>query len=223
MSVPSYDGQVAHVEHIQPREPAYGDLDRPLPAVLRDRLHALGIDSLYSHQARAINLIRAGNNVMIATPSASGKTLCYNLPVVESLLEHRKGRALYLFPTKALAQDQRRALLELIGDVVPEMGIDSFDGDTPYEVRGEIRSRSRVVMTNPDMLHLGILPNHRAWARFLSNLRYVVVDEAHAYRGIFGSHVANVLRRLRRLCSFYGSRPQFISCSATIANTGGHI
>jgi DEAD/DEAH box helicase domain-containing protein len=160
---------------------------------------------------------------MVSTSSASGKTLCYNIPVLEAILTERGSRALYLFPTKALAQDQLRGLQELFCPCLLRVDeFATFDGDTPQTERPEIRKRARIILTNPDMLHIGILPNHQSWSRLLRHLRYVVVDEAHIYRGVFGSHLACVLRRLRRLCQLYGSNPQFICCSATIANPGEH-
>jgi len=187
-----------------------------LAAVLRSR----GIERLYSHQAAAFDRIAAGSNLVIVTPTASGKTLCYNLPVLQHLLENPAGRALYLFPTKALAEDQ----LHELNSIVEAMGSDirafTYDGDTPQDARRSIRERANVVFSNPDMLHAGILPHHTRWAKLFENLRYVVLDELHTCRGVFGSHVANVLRRLRRICAFYGSKPQFICCSATIANAG---
>ncbi|MDP2935719.1 MAG: DEAD/DEAH box helicase, partial [Dehalococcoidia bacterium] len=162
-------------------------------------------------------------SVVVATGTASGKTLCYNAAFFQAFLENPRSRALYLFPTKALAQDQLRSLRGLASLCCPSLYADTFDGDTPQPVRGRIKRSAQVVLTNPDMLHLGILPNHASWASFLKNLRYVVIDEAHVYRGVFGSHVANVIRRLRRLCLIYGSSPQFILCSATIANPGEHV
>lgn len=178
---------------------------------------------MYTHQAEAANSARRGQNVMVSTSSASGKTLCYNLPVVESLLRERGSCAIYLFPTKALAQDQLRTLRELFyPELLSTSEFATFDGDTPQAERAEIRKKARIILTNPDMLHVGLLPNHQAWSRLLRHLRYVVIDEAHTYRGVFGSHVAGVIRRLRRLCRYYGSEPQFISCSATIANPGEH-
>jgi len=162
-------------------------------------------------------------NVMVSTSSASGKSLCYNIAVLEAVLTEPASRALYLFPTKALAQDQLRSLQELFCPGLLKWNeLDTFDGDTPQAARAEIRKRARVILTNPDMLHLGILPNHQSWSRVLRHLKYVVVDEAHTYRGVFGSHVACVLRRLRRLCALYGAKPRFICCSATIANAGEH-
>ena len=224
-ALPDYKGQAVHIEHIEPRRAAYGKLDRPLAGVLQDCLDARGIRSLYTHQARAVNLARNGRNVMISTPSASGKTLCYNIAVLQEFLESPadSGRAIYLFPTKALAQDQLRALGELAcPGILDPTDFSTFDGDTPSVERAEIRRRARIVLTNPDMLHVGIMPNHHSWTTLLRNLKYVVVDEAHVYRGVFGSHVANVLRRLRRLCDLYGSQPRFILCSATIANPREH-
>jgi len=222
-SQPAYAGQIAHIEHIPPREATYSELDRPLCGELQDCLEEHGLMPLYSHQAEAVNKEHQGKNVMVATSSASGKTLCYNIVVLEALLTERGSRALYLFPTKALAQDQLRGLHQLC---CPELfqveEFATFDGDTPREARAEIKKRARVIITNPDMLHIGILPNHQSWSRLLRHLRYVVVDEAHTCRGVFGSHVACVLRRLRRLCKLYGSNPQFICCSATIANPGEH-
>jgi len=220
---PAYSGQISHIEHIPPRNARYGELEKPLDGRLQDCLREHGLSPLYTHQAEAVNLARQGKNVMVATPSASGKTLCYNISVMEAILAERYSRALYLFPTKALAQDQLRNLRELfcpgllaVGECAP------FDGDTPQAERVEIKKRARIILSNPDMLHLGILPNHQSWAKLFRRLRYVVVDEAHTYRGVFGSHVACVLRRLHRLCQLYGSNPQFICCSATIANPGEH-
>jgi len=158
---------------------------------------------------------------MVSTSSASGKTLCYNIAVLEALLTEERSRAVYLFPTKALAQDQLRSLQELfVPDLFKAEDFATFDGDTPRAERGETRKQARVILSNPDMLHVGILPNHHQWTRLLRNLKYVVIDEAHIYRGVFGSHLGGVIRRLRRLCKLYGSEPQFICCSATIANPG---
>lgn len=220
---PEYKNQIAYTQYIPPHDATPGCLDKPLQSVLQDQLDKHGISTLYLHQAEAINCIRHGDNVMVATPSASGKTLCYNIPVLDSVLEDPATRALYLFPTKALAQDQLRSIKELSGDTINlPWECTTYDGDTLPEERAGIRKRARIVLTNPDMLHAGILPNHKAWSRFLRRLKYVIVDEAHVYRGVFGSHVANILRRLQRLCYIYGSNPQFILCSATIANPGQH-
>ncbi|MDA1189850.1 MAG: DEAD/DEAH box helicase, partial [Chloroflexi bacterium] len=220
-SQPWYQDQIEHVQKIPERKTVFGELDKPLHPKLQDGLHAQNIDHLYQHQADAINAVRRGENVIVATAAASGKSLCYHLPVVEALLEDTTAYALYLFPTKALTQDQSNSLDKLIpGQSKLRHGI--FDGDTSPQDRTDIRRSAKLLMTNPDMLHLGILPNHRSWYQMLRNLKYVVVDEAHVYRGVFGSHVANVLRRLRRLCRLFGGNPRFILCSATIANPGEH-
>lgn len=220
---PTYNAQIAHIEHIPPHDASCAELDKPLASSLQDCLDEHGLSSLYTHQAEAVNNARQGRNVMVSTSSASGKTLCYNIPVLEAILTEQGSRALYLFPTKALAQDQWRSLQELFYPRLLKVEeFATFDGDTPRAERPEIRKRARIILTNPDMLHIGILPNHPSWSRLLRHLRYVIVDEAHIYRGVFGSHVACVLRRLRRLCQLYGSTPQFICCSATIANPGEH-
>jgi DEAD/DEAH box helicase domain-containing protein len=203
----------------------------PIPAELEGRLaQALqdsGITNLYSHQAQAYRQAAAGRNVVVVTGTASGKTLCYNLPVVDRLLKDPDARSLYLFPTKALAQDQLsnlRALVSRVDDSAGSSGSESilpvatYDGDTPASQRPAIRSKARLLISNPDMLHMGILPHHTAWAEFFGQLKFVVLDEMHTYRGVFGSHVANVLRRLKRIARFYGAQPQFILTSATIAN-----
>lgn len=177
-----------------------------------------GVRQLYSHQAKAIAAIHAGRNAVVVTPTASGKTLCYNVPVLHSVIENPDTRALYLFPTKALAQDQLAELHDLGERLSSPFGAFTYDGDTPADARAAIRSQGHIVLTNPDMLHTGILPHHTRWTRLFENLRYIVLDELHTYRGVFGSHLANVLRRLRRIARFYGSSPQFIASSATIAN-----
>jgi DEAD/DEAH box helicase domain-containing protein len=192
-------------------------LPADVPDALRERLEARGIDSLYSHQAEAWDAARHGEHFVVTTGTASGKSLAFNLPVLAAIAEEPKLRALYLYPTKALAQDQVRALDELqVKRVRPAI----YDGDTESERRWQIRKWSNLILTNPDMLHVGVLPHHDRWGDVLSNLRYVVVDEAHVYRGVFGSHVGNVLRRLRRLARVYGSDPQFLLASATIGNPG---
>ncbi len=219
----SYEGQVVHVEHVPRREARYEELDRPLHPALEAALRKAGLLPLYTHQAAAVSLAACGKNVMVVTPAASGKTLCYNLPVLGAILNEKWSRALYVYPTKALAQDQLRSLTELTDLLASPVHLATFDGDTPREDRSAIKRTAQIVMTNPDMLHLGILPNHQSWARFLRRLKYVVIDEAHVYRGVFGSHVGSVLRRLRRLLAIYGSSPQFICCSATIGNPGEHI
>ncbi len=220
---PEYAGQIEHLEIIPPRAAEYGELERPLPPALNAALARQGVRRLYVHQAAAVNAARAGQDVMVATGTASGKTLCYNLPVLEAALADPLARALYLFPTKALAQDQMRALEALAGGAeLRGVTYGPYDGDTPEAVRARSRRRTHIVLSNPDMLSVGILPNHPSWAAFFRHLRYVVVDEAHVYRGILGSHVADVLRRLRRVCALYGADPRFVLCSATIANPGEH-
>jgi DEAD/DEAH box helicase domain-containing protein len=211
---------VAHVERIPPLEAVWAPLPPDLHPDLAAALAARGVDRLYSHQARAYELARSGSDFVVVTPTASGKTLCYNLPVVQTLLEEPSARALYLFPTKALSQDQQAELNEVaMGGKLP-LRVYTFDGDTPDSLRVAARDTGRIVISNPDMLHTGVLPNHARWIHFFSNLRYVVIDEIHSYRGVFGSHVANVLRRLLRIAAFYGARPRFILCSATIGNPG---
>ncbi|MCX7015885.1 MAG: DEAD/DEAH box helicase [Candidatus Sumerlaeota bacterium] len=194
----------------------------PFPESLSPELAAAlgkrGIASLYTHQAAAFDAVAAGRNVVVVTPTASGKSLCYNLPVVETLIKRPEARALYLFPTKALSQDQCGELYAITHELGRDLKVYTFDGDTPAAARRAIRSAGHIVVTNPDMLHSGILPHHTLWIKLFENLRYVVIDEVHHYRGVFGSHVGNVLRRLRRICAFYGSKPTFICSSATIAN-----
>jgi DEAD/DEAH box helicase domain-containing protein len=221
--LPGYRGQVVHVEHLPARRARYGRLDRPLPPALESALRGIGADRLYAHQARAINAVRAGQHVILATGTASGKTLAYNIPVLEALVEDGRARALYLFPTKALAQDQLRGLHELTRGDLKHKRFGTYDGDTPKGARARLRQEASILLSNPDMLHLGILPNHTLWADFFANLRFVVLDEAHVYRGVFGSHVGCVLRRLWRVCTRYGSAPQIVACSATIANPGEHL
>lgn len=203
------------------REGRYAPLPADLPEPLKAALRARGIDRLYSHQAEAWQAAQAGEHVAVVTPTASGKSLCYTLPVVSAAMASG-AKALYLFPTKALAQDQVAELLEL--NRAGDLGVKAFtfDGDTPGDARQAIRLHGDIVVSNPDMLHQAILPHHTKWAQFFENLRYVVIDEVHTYRGVFGSHVAGVLRRLKRICAFYGVRPQFILCSATIGNPQAH-
>jgi DEAD/DEAH box helicase domain-containing protein len=197
---------------------------RPVPAwvtsALSEAYRAKGIEELYSHQAATAELVREGKDVVVVTPTASGKTLCYNLPVLNAVLENPDTRALYLFPTKALAQDQLAELQDLAKRLDDSFGVFTYDGDTPSDARKAIRERGHIVLSNPDMLHAGILPHHTKWMRLFENLRYVVLDELHTYRGVFGTHLANVLRRLKRVAKFYGSDPHFVCCSATIANPG---
>ena len=185
---------------------------------LVDALRRRGFDRLYTHQAQAFAAVLQRESIAVVTPTASGKTLCYNLPVVQAILDDPEARALYLFPTKALAQDQMQELHGLITELAADIRTFTYDGDTPGDARRKVREAGHVVVTNPDMLHTGILPHHTKWVKLFENLRFVVIDELHQYRGVFGSHVANVIRRLRRVCNFYGSDPIFICCSATIAN-----
>lgn len=212
------DGPIRAIRRTPARPADFADFPENLHPRLRDVLAARGIQRLYAHQREAYDRIAAGSNVVVVTPTASGKTLCYNLPVLHRLTAEPGARAMYLFPTKALSEDQ----LDELNGLIEQMGSDlcafTYDGDTPQDARRAIRSRANIVLTNPDMLHTGILPHHTKWAKLFENLRYIVVDELHYYRGVYGSHLANIMRRLRRLCEFYGSKPQFIACSATIAN-----
>jgi DEAD/DEAH box helicase domain-containing protein len=189
-------------------------VDPRLVAVLRQR----GIQQLFTHQGEAIEAIQKGENVVVVTPTASGKTLCYNVPILDSLLENPESRAIYLFPTKALSQDQLDELHGLVTALDVDIKTYTYDGDTPVNARKAIRAAGHVVISNPDMLHTGILPHHTKWVKLFENLKYVVIDEVHQYRGVFGSHLANVIRRLKRICQWYGTSPTFILCSATIAN-----
>jgi DEAD/DEAH box helicase domain-containing protein len=191
--------------------------DPPLPWPLARRLEALGITKLWSHQAEALAAVRRGENITVSTGTASGKSLCFNIPTIERVLDDRRTRALYLYPTKALAQDQLRAIR---GFALPQVAAATYDGDTPSDERPSVRKFAHIVLSNPDMLHFGILPSHSRWADFFANLSVVVVDEAHVLRGVFGSHVGCILRRLRRVAAHYGSKPAFILTSATMANPG---
>jgi DEAD/DEAH box helicase domain-containing protein len=208
------------VKHIPAREAQWGPLPGWVRPELAEAYRAKGIEQLYSHQAEAARLAHAGEDFVVVTPTASGKTLCYNLPILNAIVQNADTRALYLFPTKALAQDQLSELHDLASRLGDSFGVHTYDGDTPADARKAIRERGHMILTNPDMLHTGILPHHTKWTRLLENLRYIVIDELHTYRGVFGSHLANVLRRLARIAKFYGSSPQFICCSATIANPG---
>jgi len=208
------------VRHYPAREAQWADFPSWTHADLKAAYAGKNIRLLYSHQAAAAETVHAGKNVVIVTPTASGKTLCYNLPVLNAILESSDSRALYLFPTKALAQDQLAELHDLNQRLASRFGVFTYDGDTPSDARKAIREKGHIVLTNPDMLHTGILPHHTRWTRLFENLRYVVIDELHTYRGVFGSHLCNVLRRLRRIARFYGREPQFICSSATIANPG---
>ena len=219
--LPWYRDQLVYREQVPSRMASPGSLEAPLSERLQRSLESAAVGFLYSHQTEAINALARGENVIVATPAASGKSLCYHLPVLQAILEDRASRALYIYPTKTLAQDQSNTLSALMPDGRRiRHGI--FDGDTLSEDRADVRRHSQILLTNPDMLHVGILPNHRAWYQLLRGLRYVVIDEAHVYSGVFGSHVANVIRRLRRICRRLGSDPQFVLSSATIANPGEH-
>jgi DEAD/DEAH box helicase domain-containing protein len=198
--------------------PQYAEFPEDLHPKLLEALRGRGYQGLYTHQREAYDAARAGRHTVVVTPTASGKTLCYNLPVLDRILKEPDTRALYLFPTKALAQDQLAELYSVIQSLGADIGTFTYDGDTPQDARKAIRARAHVVVTNPDMLHKGILPHHTKWVKLFENLRYVVIDELHGHRGVYGSHVANVMRRLRRLCRFYGSEPQFLCSSATIGN-----
>jgi len=203
----------------QPARPGrFAEIPESVDARVRRMLEARGIAELYTHQADALRLCGDGRNVVVVTPTASGKTLCYNLPVLNTLIADAHARALYLFPTKALAMDQLHELQSALDAAGSDLRAFTYDGDTPQDARRAIRERANIVLTNPDMLHAGILPHHTKWAKCFENLKYVVIDELHYYRGVYGSHLANVIRRVKRICSFYGSTPKFICCSATIAN-----
>ncbi len=215
---PMFMENVVRWEELPARPAQYAPFPEGLDPRLVPVLQRRGVHQLYSHQAHAVREVLAGRDVVVVTPTASGKTMCYNLPVLSAILNNEDARALYLFPTKALSADQVSELYELI----EEMGVDiktyTYDGDTPGAARRAVRQAGHIVVTNPDMLHSGILPHHTKWVKLFENLKYIVIDEIHTYRGVFGSNLANVLRRLMRLCAFYGSHPQFILCSATIAN-----
>jgi len=216
---PINSGQLVHVEELPERDAAYAGLAHELHPTLTAALLEAELLPLFTHQAAAVDAVLDGRDVAVVTPAASGKSLCYSVPIAQAMLDDPSTRALFLFPTKALAQDQLGGIQALLPPKLASR-IAIFDGDTPSSERSAVRRTAHGLLTNPDMLHFGMLPNHKAWARFWQSLRYVVIDEAHVYRGIFGSHVANVLRRLRRICRHYGANPQFVLASATIANAG---
>ncbi len=235
-----YAGQIAHIQPIPARPARYAEPAEPLPSPLQEALAARGVTQLYSHQAAALDAARTGAHLGIVTATASGKTLCYQLPALEAALHDPQARALFLFPTKALAHDQLRALGALLEPLNRALGCDdrrpgaksagrpaiqaaTLDGDTPRSERDRLRAQAQIILSNPDMLHRTVLPDHRRWAALLARLRFVVLDEAHIYRGVFGTHVALIIRRLRRLCAHYGAAPQFICCSATSANPHEHL
>jgi len=214
-----YEGQIIHIKDIPARDAQYGQLREPLSPRLEESLRSQGVEQLYSHQITAIEAIREGKNIVVATSTASGKTLCYNIPILEAVLSDENTRALYLYPTKALAQDQLKKLIRF-KEIDPAFTFEAgtYDGDTPTNTRRRLRSSGRLILSNPDMLHSSILPNHTRWGEFFTNLKFVVMDEIHTYRGIFGSNVTNLMKRFNRICAHYGSSPQFICCSATIGN-----
>ena len=215
---PDFASNVTHWQVMPARPAKYDDYPDGFDPALRVVLESRGVKRLYSHQRRAIDLAQAGKDFVVITPTASGKTMCYNLPVLSEILRDNESRALYLFPTKALSSDQVAELYEIIKAMDAPIKAFTFDGDTPVSARKAIRQAGHIVVTNPDMLHAGILPHHTKWVKLFENLKYIVIDEIHAYRGVFGSNLANVIRRLKRICEFYGAHPQFICCSATIAN-----
>ncbi|HET7658046.1 MAG TPA: DEAD/DEAH box helicase, partial [Bacillales bacterium] len=218
-SEPEFQKNIAHWETIPAREAQTVSFPESIAIELQQSLNKRGIENLYSHQREVFQCVTLeGKNVVVVTPTASGKTLCYNLPVLQEMVNNKNSRALYLFPTKALSQDQKSELTEWIDEAALNVNTYTYDGDTPSSIRQKIRQAGHVVMTNPDMLHSGVLPHHTKWVSLFENLKYVVIDEVHTYRGVFGSHVANVIRRLKRICQFYGSDPVFICTSATIAN-----
>ncbi len=217
---PSLARGVVHHVVVPPRDAITVPIPGWLDARIGSGLAASGIASLYRHQADAIEAVRAGRDVVVVTPTASGKSLCYEIPVLQALAEDPAARALFLFPTKALGQDQVAALRGLASASGMDVSASTYDGDTPAPIRSAVRTAGQVVVTNPDMLHAAILPHHTKWYRLFEQLRYIVVDELHTYRGVFGGHVANVLRRLLRICAHYGSHPIVICCSATVANPG---
>ena len=215
---PAFMDNVTSWQVMPARAARYGDFPAELDPRIVQTLTRRGIGRPYIHQSRAIKAALAGRDLVVVTPTASGKTLCYNVPVLQSILKDEASRALYLFPTKALSSDQVAELYGMIQDMGVGIKAYTYDGDTPASARSAIRQAGHVVVTNPDMLHQGILPNHAKWVKLFENLKYVVIDEIHAYRGVFGSNLANVIRRLKRICEFYGARPTFICCSATIRN-----
>ena len=218
LAEPSLARGVVHHAVLPARDPVHA----PIPSWLDPRIVAgladRGIDRLYAHQAEALAAVHAGEDVVVVTPTASGKSLCYALPALQAIAENPAARALFLFPTKALGQDQVAEFRDLSLAAGLTVSTSTYDGDTPAPVRSAVRTAGQVVVTNPDMLHAAILPHHTKWFQLFEQLRIIVIDELHTYRGVFGSHVANVLRRLLRICAHYGSRPVIVCCSATIGN-----
>ncbi|MFQ5843516.1 MAG: DEAD/DEAH box helicase [Planctomycetota bacterium] len=221
-SEPRYAENVVAWRTLEARPPACADYPEWVHPALRRALVESGYDRLYTHQRQAADLARQRRHFCVITPTASGKTLCYNLPVLDAVVRKTGARGLYLFPTKALSQDQVAELNEVVEHLPEEVRAYTYDGDTPTSTRAVLRASAEIVVTNPYMLHSGILPNHVKWTDLFQGLRYVVVDEIHAYRGVFGSHVANVIRRLRRIAAHYGADPVFLCCSATIQNPAEH-
>jgi len=209
---------IVHWQTLEAKEARVIEFPESIHPLLKESLQKRGISTLYTHQKESYDAVMQRKSIVAVTPTASGKTLCYNLPVIQSIMQDSNARALYMFPTKALAQDQKSEINELIQEGDLSINCYTYDGDTPANIRQKVRKAGHIVVTNPDMLHSAILPHHTKWVSLFENLRYVVIDELHIYRGVFGSHVANVIRRLRRICSFYGSDPIFICTSATIAN-----
>ncbi len=222
LSSGTFRDNIVHVHQLPARAGEYSEFPASLNSRLQEALRAKGIDRLYSHQRECWNLAEQRRDFVVVTPTSSGKTLCYDLPVLNDIMRNPGSRSLFLFPTKALSQDQMTDLHDLVTATGEDIRVYTFDGDTPSNARVAIRKQGHIVVSNPDMLHQGILPHHTKWMHFFQNLRYVVIDEMHAYRGVFGSHLANVLRRLKRVAAFYGSDPMFIFCSATIANPREH-
>jgi DEAD/DEAH box helicase domain-containing protein len=218
LSSAEFSPNIACVRRVPASQPEWAEFPQGIDARIIEALSGRGIERLYSHQRRSWDLASMGQDIVLVTPTASGKTLCYNLPVAQALLDNPDARALYLFPTKALSQDQQAELNALILAGSLPIRAATYDGDTPQSTRKMARESARIVISNPDMLHSGVLPNHAKWIKFFAGLKYIVIDEMHSYRGIFGSHVANVLRRLLRIAAHYGAAPQFILCSATIGN-----
>jgi DEAD/DEAH box helicase domain-containing protein len=213
-----YKENIIHWHTLEAKEACVAEFPESIHPLLKESLQKRGINSLYTHQKEAYDAVMQRKSIVAVTPTASGKTLCYNLPVIQSIIQDSNSRALYMFPTKALAQDQKSEINELLQEGNISINCYTYDGDTPANIRQKVRKAGHIVITNPDMLHSAILPHHTKWVSLFENLRYVIIDELHIYRGVFGSHVANVMRRLRRICSFYGSDPIFICTSATIAN-----
>ncbi|MBW7996492.1 MAG: DEAD/DEAH box helicase, partial [Candidatus Glassbacteria bacterium] len=216
-----YSESLVHHRLLPAADPLYGELVPPLPEILAHALEQTGVTRLYSHQAEAVDAVRCGENVVVSTPTASGKTLIYNLPVLEACIRDSATRALYLFPLKALEQDQQRKIEELTGAMDAGVSSAIYDGDTSaYRRKKILADPPNIILTNPDMLHLSVLGHHRKWEEFFRGLRYVVVDELHTYKGIFGAHFSAVAARLRRVAAHYGSDPVFIASSATVGNPG---